>query len=77
MNNIPLLSVVIPCYNEQEIIDYTVNKLSNFLDESKKDKKIHPNSFLCFVNDGSKDNTWEKLLNIKSQYKTNKISKLE
>ncbi len=76
MNDIPLLSIVIPCYNEQEIIGYTSKELLKFLDRLKKGKKINTNSFLCFVNDGSKDDTWKSLLEIKSQNEHIKLLKL-
>ena len=76
MGEIPTLSIVIPCYNEQEIIDYTSKELLGFLDNLKSSKKINDNSFLCFVNDGSKDDTWNCLLKIKSQNKNIKLLKL-
>ena len=49
---------------------------SNFFDRLKKGKKINTNSFLCFVNDGSKDDTWKSLLEIKSQNEHIKLLKL-
>ena len=53
------LYIIIPCYNEQEVLPIT-SKL--FLDELLKlieKNKISDDSRILFVNDGSKDNTWQ------------------
>lgn len=57
----PILSIVVPCYNEKEIIADTILKLSDYLGKLKEQKQINDLSFLCFVDDGSKDNTLELL----------------
>lgn len=54
-----ILAVVIPCYNEEEILPETIKKLSNILDELTKDEAISENSYLYFIDDGSIDNTWK------------------
>lgn len=53
------LYIIIPCYNEQEVLPIT-SKL--FLEELLKlieKNKISKDSRILFVNDGSKDNTWQ------------------
>lgn len=55
MNN--KLEIVVPCYNEEEILDYTINELQILLDIMTEDKLISASSGVCFVNDGSRDNT--------------------
>ena len=55
----PVLYIVIPCYNEERVLPVT-GKI--FLDEITKLKslgKISDDSRVVFVNDGSKDKTWE------------------
>lgn len=53
------LYVVVPCYNEQEVFAQTLEKLSAKLDGLIKAGSISADSRLLFVNDGSKDTTWE------------------
>lgn len=60
--HIPVLYIVIPCYNEQEVLPITAPLfLKKIVDLSGKGK-ISPNSRILFVNDGSKDDTW-KIIN--------------
>ncbi|MDH4231630.1 MAG: glycosyltransferase family 2 protein [Nitrospirota bacterium] len=56
---LPLLAVVVPCYNEEPVIKNTAGRLLEVLDDLKSKSFIHPSSFLYFVDDGSKDGTWE------------------
>ena len=67
-NNI--LYIVVPCYNEEEVLSETIKLLTKKVDKLIKDNKINKNSKLLFVNDGSKDNTWKI---IKDNSKTNKL----
>lgn len=53
------LAVVSPCFNEEEVLDISIKKLTLLFDELIEKKRISPDSFVLFVNDGSKDNTWE------------------
>lgn len=53
------LAVVVPCYNEEEMLKITSEALRGVLDDLVKKNKIDPDSFILFVNDGSKDRTWE------------------
>ena len=52
-----VLSVVIPCYNEEEVLPETVRQLGGLLDSMVSENLIHPGSHLCLVDDGSKDKT--------------------
>lgn len=54
----PTLALVIPCYNEQEVIEITVKRLIEVLDSMADSNEISNESFIYLVNDGSKDNTW-------------------
>ena len=52
------LSLVVPCYNEEETLVWTCNKLIEKLSHIKN-KLITDDSEIIFVDDGSKDNTWK------------------
>ena len=58
MNN-SILTIVVPCYNEQEVLPETVKELGEVLEKLTKDGNVSPKSKILFVNDGSKDKTWE------------------
>ena len=51
------LEIVVPCYNEEDILEYTINELQIVLDIMVEDSLISESSGICFVNDGSTDNT--------------------
>lgn len=53
------LYVVIPCYNEEEVLAVTTEKLTEKLNKMIKDKLISKDSKIMYVNDGSKDTTWK------------------
>jgi len=53
------LGIVIPCYNEEEGLRETTNRLKALLDEMIKRGEIDKESFVCYIDDGSKDDTWQ------------------
>jgi glycosyltransferase involved in cell wall biosynthesis len=53
------LGIVIPCYNEEEALIETSKRVSALLDEMVLKGTIDKESFICFVDDGSHDKTWE------------------
>ena len=53
------LFVVIPCYNEEEVLPETAKRLKEKLASLKKSGMIAENSRVLFINDGSADRTWE------------------
>jgi len=57
----PTLAILIPCLNEEEMISTTIESLSKILDQLIKQSSISTESFLFFIDDGSTDNTWEKI----------------
>ncbi|MDD6490667.1 MAG: glycosyltransferase, partial [Firmicutes bacterium] len=57
MNNI--LYLVLPCYNEEEVLPETSSRLKEKMNELISQNKIDAKSRVIFVNDGSKDRTWE------------------
>lgn len=57
----PILYLVIPCYNEEQVLPLTSGKFKNKLEELIEAEKISSESRVMFVNDGSKDTTWDIL----------------
>ena len=55
------LAIVIPCYNEEEVLPICIETLKKTLADLIGKGKVDAGSFLLFVNDGSKDHTWEIL----------------
>lgn len=55
---LPVLCIVIPCYNEEQVLPITAPLLLQKINNLAAAGKISPDSRVLFVNDGSKDNTW-------------------
>lgn len=55
----PILYIVVPCYNEEEVLPLTSDLFLNKIKQLVQAKKIHEGSRILFVNDGSKDRTWD------------------
>ena len=53
------LAIVVPCYNEEEVLKIASGALREVLRDLAAKNKIAPDSFILFVNDGSRDRTWE------------------
>ena len=53
------LAIVVPCYNEEEVLEMSSEALRGVLNDLIDKGKISVDSFVMFVNDGSKDKTWE------------------
>lgn len=62
-----VLYIVIPCYNEQEVLPLTSGMFLNKLKQLIQERKISDESRIMFVNDGSKDKTWEIICNLAKQ----------
>lgn len=54
-----LLTIVVPCYNEEDVLPETVRRLSQVLSGLMKEQLISAESRMLFVDDGSRDRTWE------------------
>lgn len=55
----PFLTVVVPCYNEEEVLSESVTQLTNIIQKLVMSASISDKSQIMFVDDGSKDKTWE------------------
>ena len=53
------LYIVIPCYNEEEVLPETSSRMLNLMQRMKSDGLVNDDSRICFVDDGSRDKTWE------------------
>lgn len=62
------LAIVVPCYNEEEMFEYSNKHLNALLTDSISKNKIDKSSYIMYVNDGSKDKTWNL---IKNEYEQN------
>ncbi len=65
-----ILYVVIPCYNEELVLKETTKRLREKFDELLKMKVISKKSKVLYVNDGSKDKTWELIESINKEDNT-------
>lgn len=60
--------LVVPCYNEQEVLPETVSRLTSKLAQLTEAGKISEKSRILFVDDGSKDTTWELICRFNEEY---------
>ena len=60
------LKIVVPCYNEEEVLSGTSKKLQLILDGLIKRKKVSNKSSIVFIDDGSSDRTWEIIESLSS-----------
>ena len=56
---IPIVYLIIPCYNEEEVLPETIKRLTAKLNSMIHDELASPESRMLFVDDGSHDRTWE------------------
>jgi glycosyltransferase involved in cell wall biosynthesis len=65
-NKVIFLSVVVPCYNEEEVLRETAGQLSFLLDRMAADGLVSESSGIVFVDDGSRDGTWSIIADLHS-----------
>lgn len=63
----PVLYIVIPCYNEQEVLPVTKPMFLNKLNHLIARRKVSEQSRILFVNDGSRDSTWDLIQEFANQ----------
>lgn len=64
------LAIVVPCYNEEEVLKIASKALRDVLADLIQKGKIAEDSFILFVNDGSKDKTWQLIEEEHAAYPT-------
>lgn len=67
MEKKPCLWIIIPCYNESEVLPITAPMFSDKIEQLVQEEKIAPDSRILFVNDGSKDDTWEIICRLSAE----------
>ena len=68
--SIPTISLVCPCFNEEEVIEIFMKEIEVVLNEINRSFEI------IFINDGSQDHTMDRLLSVKKKYKNIRIINL-
>jgi glycosyltransferase involved in cell wall biosynthesis len=69
MNNanskeLPVLAIVVPCFNEEQALPATAKALGALLSSLRAAQLVATSSFVCFVDDGSRDATWNEILSL-------------
>lgn len=55
----PQLAIVVPCFNEEQVLPETARRLVNLLERLRRQSRIAAGSRIVFIDDGSRDGTWE------------------
>ena len=72
------ITIVVPCFNEEEMLDYTIVEFQKFFAHNIEKKIFTPDSEIILVDDGSKDKTWNKICEateLESYFKGVKLSR--
>ena len=64
MSGKPIISIIAPCFNEEEVLPKTAETLASRLRQLKNEQIIDEKSSVLFVDDGSTDNTWQVIRKI-------------
>ncbi len=76
MMKTPLLAVIMPCYNEEEVLPQSVPKVLAVLNDMVREGLVREDSYVLLVDDGSVDATWEVIKNLKEKF-GNKLKALK
>ena len=66
--NTPSIGLVIPCYNEEEVLHETTSRLMVLLDKMQADGLISADSSVFYVDDGSRDRTWALIQELSAEH---------
>ncbi len=69
MMTLPVLGLVIPCFNEEEVLGETSARLISLLTRMRDEGLIHDRSAIFYVDDGSRDNTWALIKELSAVHK--------
>lgn len=69
LSKTPTLAIVVPCYNEEEAFPHCLCALQNIVEKLINTSKISIDSYILFVDDGSKDHTWDMIESASSNNK--------
>ena len=62
------LYIVVPCYNEEAVLPETSTRMLELLRRMKNDGTVNGGSRIIFIDDGSKDKTWEMIDSLAGKY---------
>lgn len=62
------LCIVVPCYNEEQALEYTNRELLSVISGLEDKGKIDRGSLILYVDDGSRDGTWKAIQEYKEKY---------
>lgn len=62
------IAIVVPCYNEEEVLPETARRLTDLLDQLVSRRKVSPDSKIYFVDDGSQDRSWSIIEDLAKQH---------
>ena len=68
MDKARVLYMVVPCYNEEAVLNETTRQLTEKIHALMEQGKISKRSRILYVNDGSKDNTWPIIVRLHEEY---------
>ncbi len=74
----PILAIIVPCFNEEQVVLISAQKLKKILNDLIAQSRINADSFIYFVDDGSQDKTWQiinRLHQENKQFKGLKLSR--
>jgi glycosyltransferase involved in cell wall biosynthesis len=57
----PVVSLVLPCYNEEEVLPETTSRLTSLLEQWQQAGLVAPGSAIYYIDDGSRDRTWQMI----------------
>ena len=64
----PLLAIIMPCYNEEEVLPESVPRVLAVLENIVKEGLVREDSYVLLVDDGSVDATWEVIKDLKKKF---------
>ncbi len=73
---LPQLAIVLPCYNEEIILEQCIQQILAILDSLVSKNSVAGDSYCCFVDDGSSDSSWDILQDQAAQYEQVRAIKL-
>jgi len=76
MSETTVLGIIVPCYNENEILQRSSEILLSLLNRYIEEKRISQQSFLGLIDDGSKDRSWELIKKLSMDHKQIKAIRL-
>lgn len=66
-HELPRLCIVVPCYNEEEVLPVSSSSLEEIITRMTEERLVSADSYICFVNDGSSDETWNIIRRLMQQ----------